>query len=288
MNRTLRKAAATVVLAAALSVAAACGSQPTVVPQPTATLASLESIATIETVTGTSAKRSSAAPATPTARSPVTTRAKEGTRVPLVIPQMTPTPPATEAPAKTVLAPEPTPADPSPKTAPTDLLDADDQACLPDGLTEQGIINWLATTDQDSRSIVVQCMSENGQRRMYSLSPDARWLGPNELTCVWKAVGSFWTTDREPVIVDGQDMANLATDIVRAYCINNRRGEAEEIAYIDDLLIRMDLATIYCMVDTIGGPAEFASWMVENPRAMYDMKEALNGEGECGWGEPVD
>ena len=165
------------------------------------------------------------------------------------------------------------------------MLSSEDQTCLPEGTDKETIADWLAETDEISRVDTLQCMSTNGQKTLYSLSLEAEWLSEEELNCTWEGVGTIWTSREKAPITEGQNMGRLATEIVRAYCINN--SETGETAYINDPVVRMELEAMYCMVDAIGGPTEFTAWMVEDPSALFDIEEALTGEGECGVSEPV-
>ena len=150
------------------------------------------------------------------------------------------------------------------------------------------ITDWLAGADEKSRVDTLQCMSPNGQKTLYSVSPEAEWLSEEELNCIWEGVRSIWTSTTEPGIPEVHDRGQLATEIVRAYCIN-KKGDTARAAYINDPAISTELAAMYCMVDTIGGPAEFTAWMVQDPWALFDIEAAVRGEGKCGMvNQPVE
>lgn len=180
------------------------------------------------------------------------------------------------------------PASSAPSTAAGPIFGPDDQACLPVEASEEMITDWLAEADQQSKLNALQCMTPDARKRLYFLSPEARWLGEEQLNCIWQGVESIWTSKEKPSIVEGEDIGQLSTEIVRAYCIENK-GYASGHPYISDPIVRADLAAMYCLVDSLGGPTEFTAWMVEDPLALSELEEALDGDGdgECGISEPI-
>ena len=288
-----------VVLLIALTTVAACDSEPvavhetTAVPPTPSETTPLDNLATIPPDRGpvgagpTDGAQTPEQDATPVRG---TATGVEPTREPLVIKRST-----TEVPAgrEEMTA---TPVDPMERETDDQdpanedmVLSSDDQACVPDTLGQQAIADWIAAASDNARTAAIACMSEDGRRTMYTLSDEAAGLSEEEAGCTWEGTRRAWTTPENTAGGDGPETRRMTTAIIRSYCTTANRGaNTPGVAHIADPALRDEMRAIYCMVDNIGGPAEFAAWMAQDPWAQQDLEDALSGQGECGISESAE
>ena len=203
-------------------------------------------------------------------------------------PTNSPVPTETQPPDPTATTAPPLPNVPTMRPAAQQLINSISDTeldCLnPDNPTTQAVTAKLFTYDPEPSEAarVFQCLNDDSQYLLYRANsdPDTDFLEDSTHRCIWEAVEPLFVDRDSTTYAADDDIAQfiamtIAMLIVPAYCmsaddiiaIQQQDGDTDPMLPTD----AEDIASMRCVIDHYGGPAEFVNLFINTTEQPDDF-----------------